>query len=91
MFFILAVETSTSCFEFFASQLCLTNRVRVDWVSVSHIAEPDLILLFGYPCVSGLLLVVEVDYSCIQTFSIPFVVLHDVDRSFYAFLFIFHV
>jgi hypothetical protein len=30
-------------------------------VSVSHIAESDLILLFRYPCVSGLLLVVEVN------------------------------
>jgi hypothetical protein len=36
-------------------------------VSVSHIAESGLILLFGHPCVTGL--VVEVDYSCIQTFS----------------------
>jgi hypothetical protein len=35
-------------------------------VSVSHITESGLILLFGHPCVSGL--VVEVDYSCIQTF-----------------------
>jgi hypothetical protein len=53
-------------------------------VSVSHIAEPNLIVLFGYQCVLGLLLVVEVDNSCI-------VVLHDVGRSFYAFLFILHV
>jgi hypothetical protein len=57
-------------------------------VSVSHIAESGLILLFGYPCVSGILLVVEVDYSYIQTFSIPFVVLHDVDGSFCALWFI---
>jgi hypothetical protein len=59
-------------------------------VSVSHIAESGLILLFGYPCVLGLLLVVEVDYSCIQTFFYSFFVLHDVDRSFCAFLSIFH-
>jgi hypothetical protein len=32
-----------------------------DWGSVSHIAESGLTLLFGYPYVSGLLLVVEVD------------------------------
>jgi hypothetical protein len=37
-------------------------------VSMSHIAESGLILRFGYPCVLGLLLVVEVDYSCIQRF-----------------------
>jgi hypothetical protein len=62
MSFVFAVVASTSCFEFFASQLCLTNKgVRVDRVSVSHIAESDLILLFGYPCVSVLLLVVEVN------------------------------
>jgi hypothetical protein len=59
-------------------------------VSVSYMAKPDLILLFGYPCVSGLFLWSRCANHVSKHFPI-FVVLHDVGRSFYAFLFIFHV
>jgi hypothetical protein len=48
-------------------------------VSISHIAEPDLILLFGYPCVSWLLLWLRWAYHVskhflfLLLFFIPFI------------------
>jgi hypothetical protein len=46
--FIIVVVASTSCFDIFASQLRLTvNGVMADWVPISYIDEPDLILMFG--------------------------------------------